>query len=351
MPIHDNPVDQVQFASDNVAGACPQALEALLGAAGGFVPSYGADELTRQACGAIRELFATDCEVFFVFNGTAANSLALAALCQPYQSIICADTAHIEVDECNAPGFFANGAKLICSRGHDGKLGVQGIDSIVRKRQDIHHPQARAISLSQSTELGTVYTASEIAALGECARSNRLKVHMDGARFANAVAHLGVRPADITWRAGVDVLCFGGAKMGMPLGEAVVFFDRELAADFAFRCKQAGQLASKMRFLSAPWLAMLRDDTWLGNARHANAVARRLASALAAHPTLHPLYPVEANAVFVQLPDDAVARLRARGWQFLTSIGGGARFVCSWATTEAAVDRLAQAIDDSLRGG
>jgi threonine aldolase len=344
-----SPDNLIQFASDNVAGACPEAREAFLGAAGGFVPSYGTDEVTRQACDAIRELFATDCEVFFVFNGTAANSLALAALCQPYQSIICADTAHIEVDECGAPAFFANGAKLICSGGSAGKLGVQGIESIVRKRQDIHHPQARAVSISQSTELGTVYTAAEIAALGECARSNRLKFHMDGARFANAVAHLGVHPADITWRAGVDVLCFGGAKLGMPLGETVVFFDRELAADFGFRCKQAGQLASKMRFLSAPWLAMLRDGTWLRHARHANAMARRLASALATHPTLHVLYPVEANAVFVQLPDDAVARLRAQGWQFLTSIGGGARFVCSWVTTEAAVDRLAQAIAGSMQ--
>jgi threonine aldolase len=267
------------FASDNYAGICPEALSALLAANDGHVRSYGEDPWTLRVADRLRELFETDCDVYFVFNGTAANSLALAALCQPYHSVICHQLAHVETDECGAPQFFSNGAKLLAVAGEQGKLTPASIAEVVTRRTDIHYPKPKVVTLTQATEVGTVYRPDELRAIADTARAHGLRVHMDGARFANAVAGLGVSPADVTWRAGVDVLCFGGTKMGLPVGEAVVFFDRKLSDDFAYRCKQAGQLASKMRFLSAPWLGILEDGAWLRHAAHANAMARRLAAA------------------------------------------------------------------------
>jgi threonine aldolase len=339
---------KLQFSSDNTAGVCPEALAAFNAANRGFVPSYGNDELTRAVCDRLRQVFETDCEVFFVFNGTAANSLSLAALTQSYQGVICTDTAHVETDECGAPEFFSNGSKLLLSAHRHGKLTAQGVRDVITRRSDIHYPRPRALTLTQSTELGTIYQLGEVAGLTRLAQEHGLKSHMDGARFANAVASLGCSPADITWRAGIDVLCFGGTKMGLPSGEAIIFFDRALGEEFAYRCKQAGQLASKMRFLSAPWLAMLEDDTWLRHARHANAMARRLAERLSAIPGAEMLLPTEANGVFVNLPESAVAALRAAGWVFYTFIGGGARFMCSWATQEDAVEALAHDMAQAL---
>lgn len=332
---------KLQFSSDNTAGVCPEALAAFKGANSGFQPSYGNDDLTRAVCDRLREVFETDCEIFFVFNGTAANSLALASLCQSYQSVVCTDCAHVETDECGAPEFFSNGSKLLLSPHRHGKLTALGVREVITRRSDIHYPRPRVLTLTQSTELGTVYQLGEIAGLTRLAHEHGMKVHMDGARFANAVVSLGCSAADITWRAGVDVMCFGGTKLGLPVGEAILFFDKTLAEEFAYRCKQAGQLASKMRFLSAPWLAMLEQDAWLNHARHANAMARRLADHLSAIAGAEMLLPIEANGVFVNLPDTAVKALRAAGWVFYTFIGGGARFMCSWATEEAAVDALA----------
>ncbi|PIV76930.1 MAG: threonine aldolase, partial [Rhodocyclales bacterium CG17_big_fil_post_rev_8_21_14_2_50_68_7] len=282
-----------QFASDNCAGICPEALQALLAAEAGDAPGYGEDEWTRRVSDRLRELFETDCDVYFVFNGTAANSLALAALCQSYHSVICHELAHVETDECGGPEFFSNGSKLLTARGEGGKLTPEAVREVISRRSDIHFPRPRVVTLTQATEVGTVYRPAEVAAVAELAHAHGLRVHMDGARFCNAVAALGVAPADITWRAGVDVLCFGGTKMGLPVGEAVVFFDRRLSEDFAWRCKQAGQLASKMRFLSAPWLGMLEGGAWLRHAAHANAMAQRLAAGLAGIPGARLLFPVE----------------------------------------------------------
>jgi threonine aldolase len=335
----------LQFASDNTAGICPEALAAFNAANTGFAASYGNDEATRQVCDRLRELFATDVEIFFVFNGTAANSVALAALCQSYQAVICSDSAHVETDECGAPEFFSNGSKLLVSPHRQGKLTAAGVVDLITRRNDIHYPRPKVVTLTQATELGTVYTPQEVTDIAAAAHHHGLTVHMDGARFANAVAALGCSPADVTWRAGVDVLCFGGTKMGLPVGEAVVFFDRRLGEEFAYRCKQAGQLASKMRFLSAPWLAMLENDTWLRHATHANAMAQRLAERIAGIPGVQLLMPCQANGVFVRLPPAAQEHLRALGWVFYTFIGGGARFMCSWATNEAAVARLADDIE------
>ena len=339
---------KLQFSSDNTAGVCPEALAAFNEANHGFAPSYGNDDVTRAVCDRLREVFETDCQVFFVFNGTAANSLALASLCQSYQGVICTDCAHVETDECGAPEFFSNGSKLLLSPHRYGKLTAQGVREVITRRSDIHYPRPRVITLTQSTELGTIYQLGEIAGLTRLAHEHGLKAHMDGARFANAVASLGCAAADITWRAGIDVMCFGGTKLGLPMGEAIIFFDQALGEEFAYRCKQAGQLASKMRFLSAPWLAMLKQDVWLNHARHANAMAHRLADRLSAIAGAEMLLPTEANGVFVNLPESALQALRASGWVFYTFIGGGARFMCSWATEEAAIDALAADMANAL---
>jgi len=321
------------LASDNTAGLCPQAMNSLLEANTDSVASYGDDAWTAQAADRIREIFETDCEVFFVFNGTAANSLALASLCASYHSVIGHETSHIETDECGAPEFFSNGTKLLLGNGGNGKLSPDSVKKLVRKRSDIHYPKPRALSLSQPTEVGTVYTLNEIGALLETAQEHNLRTHMDGARFAHSIATLGLSPADITWKAGLDVLCFGGTKLGIGLGEAVVFFNKNLAAEFAWRCKQAGQLASKMRFLSAPWNHALQTGLWLDNARQANACAKQLESLVRDFPGVQILYPVEANSVFLHLPEFAHSALKKAGWVYYVFIGGGARLMCSWATS------------------
>lgn len=332
------------FASDNTAGMCPEAREALLEADQGHLASYGNDEWTQRASDAIRSLFDSHCEVFFVFNGTAANSLALASLCQSYHSVICHELAHVETDECGAPEFFSNGTKLLLASGEQGKLHPPEVERLVRKRTDIHYPKPKTLTITQSTECGTVYSLAELEELREVARSLGLKIHMDGARFANACAGLAVDPGRIVSSAGLDVLSLGGCKMGMALGEAVVFFNLELAEDFAYRCKQAGQLASKMRYLTAPWVGMLAEGNWLRHARRANAMARRLSDGLTSIG-VEVLYPVQSNAVFATLGEARIERLHALGWAFYQFIGtGGARFVCPWNTSEQAVDELLTAI-------
>ncbi|MEW6098962.1 MAG: low specificity L-threonine aldolase [Pseudomonadota bacterium] len=336
------------FASDNYAGMCPEAMHWFMEAnRSGHQPAYGEDVWTQRSTDMIRELFQTDCDVYFVFNGTAANSLALAAMCQSYHSVICTPVAHVETDECGGPEFFSNGSKLLVSESESpaarlGKLTPDAVEQLVTKRDDIHYPKPKVVSLTQATELGTVYTVEEVRAIAAIAKRRHLKVHMDGARFANAVASLGCHPSEITWRAGVDVLCFGGTKNGLPVGEAVVFFDRDLAEDFAYRVKQAGQLASKMRFISAPWVGLLEDDVWLRNARHANAMAQRLYRALQGIEGVELLHEPQANSVFARLPKPVIDALYARGWRFYQFIaGGGCRFMCAWDTTEAAVDAFA----------
>ncbi|SDV50129.1 threonine aldolase family protein [Chitinasiproducens palmae] len=331
------------FASDNYAGICPEALDYMVQCNGsGHEQAYGDDRWTARVCDRIRALFEHDCEVFFVFNGTAANSLALASLCQSYHSVICHELAHVETDECGGPEFFSNGSKLLTVKGDNGKLTPDAVERTITRRSDMHHPRPRVVTLTQATEVGTVYRPGEVGAIAEVAKRHGLKVHMDGARFANAVASLAVHPADITWRAGVDVLCFGGTKNGLAVGEAVVFFDRALATEFQYRVKQAGQLASKMRFISAPWLGLLDNDVWLRNARHSNAMARLLADRLRTIPGVRIVFPTEANAVFAEFPPQAADALRASGWRFYDFIGaGGARLMCAWDTEAETVERFA----------
>jgi threonine aldolase len=336
-----------QFASDNYAGICPEALRASEAANRGHATAYGDDPWTAKASDAFRSLFETDCEVFFVFNGTAANSLALASLCQSYHGVICCDSAHIETDECGAPEFFSNGSKLLVAQSADGKLTPAQIRELATKRQDIHYPKPRVVTITQSTETGRVYTLAELRAISDECKARGLYLHMDGARFANACASLGCSPAELSWKSGVDVLCFGGTKNGMAVGEAVLFFDRKLAADFDYRCKQAGQLASKMRFLAAPWIGMLESGAWLRNGAHANQSAKHFAAQIAAIPGIRLTSPVEANAVFLEASEEILGPVRERGWKFYTFIGGAARFMFPWDTDLARVDALCHDLKES----
>jgi threonine aldolase len=336
------PLVKTQFASDNTAGICPEAWEAMARANRDSAPSYGTDAWTERAANLLRDLFeAGTAEIFFVFNGTAANSLALASCCQSYHSVICHEHAHIVDDECGAPEFFSNGTKLLGAPGEHGKISPAEIALLASKRTDIHYPKPRVVSLTQATELGTIYQARELEAIRETARRFGLVVHVDGARFANAAAALGAAPKAITWQAGVDVLCFGGTKLGMANCEAVIFFNRDLAREFDYRCKQAGQLASKMRFLAAGWVGVLESGAWLAHARHANRCAARLASRFEKEFGLAAAHPVEANAAFIPLPEKMAKGLRDRGWVVYNFIGGNVvRFMCSWNTTEADIDAL-----------
>lgn len=337
------------FASDNYSGICPEAWEAMAKANAGHARAYGDDPWTAEAADLLREFFECDCQVFFAFNGTAANSLALAAMCQSYHSVICHDTSHVETDECGAPEFFSNGTKLLQVPGQNGKVDLAAVERTVKRRADIHYPKPRVLTLSQATELGTVYTADEVAAAGELCRRLGLGLHMDGARFSNALVSLDAKPKDLTWQAGVDVLCFGGTKGGMAVGEAIVIFDKAIAVDFDYRCKQAGQLASKMRFLSAPWVGMLRTGAWRKHAAHANRQAKLLAQGMGDIPGVRLMFPTDANAVFAELPPAALEALRDRGWVFYTFIGsGGARFMCSWDTTEEDVQALLADLGDVM---
>jgi len=331
-----------QFASDNNAGIAPEAFAALVEANRGHVVAYGGDDWTRRAADAIRAAFDADAAVYFVFNGTAANSLSLAAICRSTDAVVCHAFAHVNVDECGAPEFFSGGAKLLTVDTPHAKLTPAAVAARAVTPHDEHASRPRALTLTQATELGTVYAPDEIRALAGIAHERGMQVHMDGARFANAVASVGCAPAELTWRAGVDVLSLGGTKNGMPFCEAVVFFDQALADEFARRRKQGGQLASKMRFLAAPWLAMLDGGAWLRHASHANAMARRLRDAIVGLPGVSLIAPVEANGVFAHLPRAAIDRLHAKGWRFYVFVGDtGCRFMCSWDTTPEAVDAFA----------
>lgn len=334
--------DRRQFGSDNYSGVCPEAWQAMEEANQTHEPPYGEDRWTRKASDLLREFFECDCEVYFTFNGTAANSLALSSMCSSFHSIICAATSHVETDECGAPEFFSNGTKVLLVQGENGKINHEEVEQTVNKRTDIHYPKPKVLSLTQATELGTVYSIDEVQSACELAKKYKLKVHMDGARFSNALASLDCAPKEITWQAGVDVLCFGGTKNGMAVGDAVVFFDSEQAYEFDYRCKQAGQLSSKMRYLSAPWVGMLESGAVLENARNANRQAQRLLETLRSNTAIQPMFPVQANSVFLQLEPEQIKSLKEKNWHFYSFIGkGGCRFMCSWDTTDEDIDHLA----------
>ncbi len=339
----------MNFTSDNCHGAWPEILAALPEAALGAAASYGGDAVTARVTSRLSEIFEREVAVHPVISGTAANALALATLVPPHGAVICHADSHIAVDECGAPEFFTHGAKLIGLQGEDAKLTPDAVEAALAHFQKgfVHHAQPLAISITEPTERGTVYTPKEVAALSALARRHGMRMHMDGARFANAVAHLGCKPADVTWRAGVDVLSFGATKAGAIGAEAVIFFNPSDVRDFEYRRKKGGHLMSKMRFVSAQLEAYLAQDRWLLRAADANARAKRLGDGLARLKGAQLAHPVETNAVFVRLPNATVARLRAEGASFYdwtppeehqTLI----RLVTAFATPDADVARFIQ---------
>jgi threonine aldolase len=337
----DQTAEHHEFSSDNTLGMCPEAAAALEQANHGAVESYGDDQWMRRLRESVRDLFETDCETFLVFNGTAANALALAQLCQSFHSVICHQQAHIQTDECGAPEFFTRGSKLLLVGGAAGKIDMDKVNAVIARQPEVHAHKPRAISITQATELGTIYTRDEIDAIVELAKKREVFLHMDGARFANAIATLNCAPKEITWQREIDVLCFGGTKNGLAAGELVIFFKKELANEFEYRIKQAGQLASKMRFLAAPWIALLKDEVWLRNAAHANAMARKLAERLKAEAKIDTVFPVEANGVFARLSDSVARNLQAHGWHFYKFIEPDVyRLMCSWATRTQEIEKL-----------
>jgi threonine aldolase len=327
--------------SDNAASVCPEVVAAIVQANVACAESYDGDAWSLRLDSAYSAFFGTDCRVFATATGTAANSLSLAAICPPFGGVLCHRLAHINTDECGAPEFFTAGAKLLPCDGEHAKLTTESAATVLATlRGDIHQSPPRALSISQATELGSVYRPHEVAALGRFARERKLRFHMDGARFANAVVQLGCHPGDITWRAGVDVLSFGVVKNGGLSAEAVVVFDTELAESIAYQRKRAGQLQSKGRFQAAQLLAYIESGVWQRNARRANDSAQIVARAAGARVT----HPVEANIVFAQL-GDATPKLRSQGFQFHCWPSGEARLVLAWDTQDAQVERLARALE------
>lgn len=339
------------FKSDNVTPVCAPILAAINAANSGSVPSYGGDDLTTALQCAASEVFGTEVAIFPVTTGTAANALALSQFVPPYGAVYCHDLAHIATDECAAPEFFTGGAKIVGFPSADGKIKPQQVAGAAALAQEagVHHVKPAAVSLTQATEWGTVYDPAEVSAIAAVARQHGLAVHMDGARFANALVHLGCSPADATWKSGVDVLSLGATKNGALCAEAVVFFDPARAGDFDRRRKRAGHLWSKLRFLSAQLLAYFERGLWLDNARQANDMAAALGAGLKKAGAANLLQSVDANEVFVSLPEATVAALEARGfefyrWPITVPDGVAIRLVTSYATPRAAVDDFLAAV-------
>jgi threonine aldolase len=334
----------VNFTSDNCYGAAPEVLAAVQRANEGAASSYGDDEITAGLEAQFSKAFEREVAVFPLISGTAANALGLATIVPPHGAIFCHAQSHVAVDECGAAEFFTHGARLIGLEAQNGKLTAEGLATAVEPihKGDVHHAQPAAVSIAQATEFGTVYRPEEIAELAGMARRHGMKLHMDGARLANAIAMQRCAPADVTWRAGVDVLSFGATKNGAFGAEAVIFFDKSAIRDFPYRRKKSGHLISKMRFVSAQLEAYLRDGLWLRNAARANALAARLADGLRAASGIEIVHPVEANMVFAEMPNETTARLREAGASFYDWIPRRngrtlVRLVTSFATPEADV--------------
>lgn len=334
------------FASDNAGPAHPLVMQALIDANTGYQPSYGADTIMESVRDRIRDVFqAPEAAVYLVATGTAANALLLGTMAQPWQAVFCADLAHVEMDECGAPEFFTGGAKLSLVPTTHGKMTADALSATIAKHPAgvVHGVQPGPVTITQVTETGTLYTLDEVNALTGVARANGLPVHMDGARFANAIAALNCSPADMTWRAGVDTLSFGGTKNGLLGVEAAVIFDPENAWEFELRRKRGAHLFSKHRYLSAQMLAYLTDDLWLEMARAANAKAGRLESGLRA-AGIEPEFPVQANMIFADMPAEIHARAMAAGVQYHASETAkgtfAARLVCDWSLPDTELARF-----------
>ncbi len=340
------------FASDNISSACPEVMDAIIEANSGIAKSYGEDDYSKRLQQKLNEVFETEVVAYPVVSGTAANALALATLTPSYGKVFCHEMSHINTDECGAPEFFTGGAKLVPISSDDGKITAEALADKIRGAGNVHSAQPATVSITQSCEVGALYQLDEISAIAKTAHENGLSVHMDGARFANGLVALDVSPAEMTWKSGVDVLSFGGTKNGCIAAEAVVFFKPELVQSFPFLHKRAGQLLSKMRFISAQLDAYLSNDVWLRNARHANAMAAQLSHGLSAINGIELAYPTESNEIFAHIPRDVIESLNAAG--FTITEGeldetAPPRFVTAWNTEEAEVDALLLAVKEAVK--
>ena len=336
----------MNFSSDNVTGISPEIMAAIAAANTGAAMPYGADEYTQRLESKFSELFETGVTVFPVATGSAANCLALSVFTPPYGAIYCHEESHINVDECGAPEFYTGGAKLVTLKGTDCQIDPSELATVLERSGAgvVHHVQPAAVSITQATEAGTVYLPEQIAEIAEVARGNNLYLHVDGARFANAVASLGCSPADVTWRSGVDVMSFGATKNGAMAAEAVIFFKPELAETFRFRRKRGGHLFSKMRFLSAQLEAYITEDLWLKNAARANDMATKLAQGLVNLPLVKLCHPVEANELFLELPETVINAVLADGFKFYRWQGNTVRIVTAFDTKEEDVNALIETV-------
>jgi threonine aldolase len=335
------------FTSDNIAGASPEVIAAIVAANEGQAASYGADDGTKRVEEKLSRLFEHEVSVFLVPTGSAANALCLSVLTPPWGNVFCHAQSHINVDECGAPEFYTNGAKLVLVDGLHAKIDASRLRLQVRADVgDVHATQPACVSITQATEAGSLYTLDEIATIGAICRDANLRLHMDGARFANALVSLGCTPAEMTWKAGVDALSFGATKNGVLAAEAIVLFDRSLATEMAYRRKRGGHLFSKMRLLSAQMEAYLHDDLWLRNATQANAMALRLDAGLRAIAGVELQGPTEANILFVRFPDTVIAALREQGFRFYGDRWGEGvvRLVTSFVSTNDDIDHFLGAV-------
>ena len=341
--------DRVKFASDNVAGACPEVLDAIIKANDGDSTPYGNDQISTELQDKFSEIFEKEVIVFPTASGTAANALALATMTPSFGNVYCHKLSHINTDECGAPEFYTGGGKLVTLNGVKGKITAEELDQAISGKGIVHHTQPSSVSITQVCETGEVYQLDEIKKISEVTHKHNLSIHMDGARFANALVSLNVTPAEMTWKSGIDVLSFGATKNGCIAAEAIIFFKKDLVGNVAFLMKRAGHLLSKMRFVSAQLDAYISNDVWLRNAKHANKMGKKLSDGLKDHSDINLAYPTEANEVFATFPRNKIDHLNSEGYQINEDEwdGKAVRLVTAWNTQDSEVDHLLDSLKNS----
>ena len=340
--------ERVKFASDNVAGACPEVLDAILKANEGDSSPYGNDQVSAELQNKFSDIFEKEVIVFPIASGTAANALALATMTPSFGNIYCHKLSHINTDECGAPEFYTGGGKLVTLQGNKGKIISKELDEAIGGKGIVHHTQPSSVSITQVCETGEVYQLDEIKRISETSHKHNLNMHMDGARFANALTSLNCTPAEMTWKSGIDVLSFGATKNGCLAAEAIVFFKKDLVGNIAFLMKRAGHLLSKMRFVSAQLDAYISNDVWLRNARHANKMGKKLSEGLNSNQNIELAYPTEANEVFAKFPKPIIEHLNSEGYIMNQEEldGKAVRLVAAWNTKNSDVDQLLHTISE-----
>ena len=341
--------DRVKFASDNVAGACPEVLDAIIKANDGDSTPYGNDQISTELQDKFSEIFEKEVIVFPTASGTAANALALATMTPSFGNVYCHKLSHINTDECGAPEFYTGGGKLVTLNGVKGKITAEELDQAISGKGIVHHTQPSSVSITQVCETGEVYQLDEIKKISEVTHKHNLSIHMDGARFANALVSLNATPAEMTWKSGIDVLSFGATKNGCIAAEEIIFFKKDLVGNVAFLMKRAGHLLSKMRFVSAQLDAYISNDVWLRNAKHANKMGKKLSDGLKDHSDINLAYPTEANEVFATFPRNKIDHLNSEGYQINEDEwdGKAVRLVAAWNTQDTDVDHLLNSLKNS----